>query len=168
MFGWVWIYGAEPRITTILLVLFYWKEICVTYNFLSSLFLASKKRGYGNFQFWELPAPHTFWMKCLLVWSAGIDIISISGKLKQVPGMTIDTSTTDQVPSRPGGCREESRAGKGSNDCTWPVPLLYRYDTTDNTWHMIHISYIRTCDACGESPGGIRKARAGWCYCILW
>ena len=23
MFGWVWIYGAEPRITTILLVLFY-------------------------------------------------------------------------------------------------------------------------------------------------
>ena len=43
MFGWVWIYGAEPRITTILLVLFYWKEICVTYNFLSSLFLASKK-----------------------------------------------------------------------------------------------------------------------------
>ena len=44
MFGWVWIYGAEPRITTILLVLFYWKEICVTYNFLSSLFLASKTR----------------------------------------------------------------------------------------------------------------------------
>ena len=59
MFGWVWIYGVKPRITTLSAgVVLLKRNMCNLYFFIKSI-PWFKKRGYGNFQFLGFLGSHS-------------------------------------------------------------------------------------------------------------